>query len=74
MNTIKKATGWILPIVIVGALLITLNTWKRTDHITPEEQKKIEQYENAQAQQVIETSKNLLLPPSYEEGSLHAAR
>ncbi|MGD6875702.1 CapE family protein [Bacillus infantis] len=49
MNTLKKVTGWILPIVLVGALLITLNTLKRTDNLTPDEQKKIEQHEKAQA-------------------------
>lgn len=49
MNTVKKVTGWILPIVLVGALLTTLNTLKRTDTLTPEEQKKIEQYENVKA-------------------------
>ncbi|MCM3708362.1 MULTISPECIES: CapE family protein [Cytobacillus] len=49
MNTVKKVTGWILPVVLVGTLLITMNTLKRTDTLTPDEQKKIEQHQNGQA-------------------------
>jgi len=49
MNTVKKVTGWILPVVLVGTLLFTMNTLKRTDTLTPDEQKKIEQHQNGQA-------------------------
>jgi gamma-polyglutamate biosynthesis protein CapE len=47
MNVVKNVTKWILPIVIVGALLITMNAFKRTDTLTPDEQQKIKQYTNA---------------------------
>ncbi|WP_176713691.1 MULTISPECIES: CapE family protein [Bacillaceae] len=48
MNAAKKIIKWILPIVIVGALLTTMNVFKRTDTLTRDEQQKIEQHTNVQ--------------------------
>ncbi|MGE7904991.1 CapE family protein [Peribacillus sp. NPDC094092] len=44
MNIVKKITSWVIPIVLIAALLVTMNTFKRTETLTPEEQMKIEQY------------------------------
>ncbi|MCK1991983.1 CapE family protein [Peribacillus muralis] len=44
MNTVKKIASWVLPVVLIAALLVTMNTFKRTETLTPDEQKKIERY------------------------------
>ncbi|MGG4265050.1 CapE family protein [Peribacillus simplex] len=44
MNIVKKITSWVLPVVLIAALLVTMNMFKRTETLTPDEQKKIEQY------------------------------
>ncbi|WP_349727757.1 CapE family protein [Peribacillus frigoritolerans] len=44
MNTVKKITSWAIPVFLIAALLVTMNTFKRTETLTPEEQQKIEQY------------------------------
>ncbi|WP_170971467.1 CapE family protein [Peribacillus simplex] len=44
MNIVKKITSWVIPVFIIAALLLTMNTFKRTETLTPDEQKKIEQY------------------------------
>ncbi|MBS4190478.1 hypothetical protein KHA94_09775 [Bacillus sp. FJAT-49705] len=46
MKVVKSVTKWILPIVIIGALLLTMNAFKRTDTLTPDEQQKINQNTN----------------------------
>ncbi|HFK1497466.1 TPA: capsule biosynthesis protein CapE [Bacillus paranthracis] len=43
----KKVLGWIMPIVIVGALLVTMGTFKRSETLTTDEQKKIDSYQQA---------------------------
>ncbi|MBT2664910.1 MULTISPECIES: CapE family protein [Bacillaceae] len=44
MNIVKKITSWVIPVFLIAALLVTMNIFKRTETLTPEEQKKIEQY------------------------------
>ncbi|MFJ9383585.1 CapE family protein [Peribacillus sp. NPDC101481] len=44
MNIVKKITSWVIPVFIIAALLVTMNTFKRTETLTPDEKKKIEQY------------------------------
>ncbi|MFF2457906.1 MULTISPECIES: CapE family protein [Peribacillus] len=44
MNIVKKITSWVIPVFLIAALLVTMNTFKRTETLTPEEQQKIEQY------------------------------
>ncbi|MDM5360223.1 CapE family protein [Peribacillus sp. ACCC06369] len=44
MNIVKKITSWVIPVLLVAALLVTMNTFKWTETLTPDEQKKIEQY------------------------------
>ena len=44
MNVVKNVTKWILPVLIIGALLTTMNTFKRTETLTNDEQQKINQY------------------------------
>lgn len=48
MKTFKKVVSWIIPVVLIAVLLVTMNTFKRSETLTPEEQKKIEQYTNIQ--------------------------
>lgn len=50
MNVVKNVTKWLLPIVIVGALLTTMNVFKRTDTLTPDEQQKFKQYTNVRSE------------------------
>ncbi|MGE7182397.1 CapE family protein [Peribacillus sp. NPDC006672] len=44
MNIVKKITSWVIPVVLIAALLVTMNMFKRTETLTPDEQQKIEQY------------------------------
>ncbi|MED3324672.1 CapE family protein [Bacillus thuringiensis] len=44
---IKKTLKWIIPIIIVGALLMTLGIFKRSETLTTDEQKKIDTYIHA---------------------------
>ncbi|CAH0152176.1 MULTISPECIES: CapE family protein [Peribacillus] len=44
MNIVKKITSWVIPVFLIAALLVTMNIFKQTETLTPEEQKKIEQY------------------------------
>ncbi|MGE7765019.1 CapE family protein [Peribacillus sp. NPDC096540] len=44
MNIVKKITNWVIPVVLIAALLVTMNMFKRTETLTPDEQNKIEQY------------------------------
>ncbi|EEL84593.1 hypothetical protein bcere0029_56810 [Bacillus cereus AH1272] len=39
--------GWIMPIIIVGALLVTMGAFKRSETLTTDEQKKIDNYQQA---------------------------
>lgn len=48
MKIFKKVVSWIIPVVLIAVLLVTMNTFKRSETLTPEEQKKIEQYTNIQ--------------------------
>ncbi|MFJ7744508.1 CapE family protein [Peribacillus sp. NPDC097295] len=48
MKTFKKIVSWAMPVILIAALLFTMNTFKRSETLTPEEQKKIEQYTNTQ--------------------------
>ena len=48
MNILKKVMGWIIPVILIAVLLITMNTFKRSETLTPDEQEKIEQYTNFQ--------------------------
>lgn len=48
MKTFKKVVSWAMPVILIAALLFTMNTFKRSETLTPEEQKKIEQYTNIQ--------------------------
>lgn len=41
----KSVFGWIMPILIVGALLVTLGTFKRSQTLTTDEQKKLNDYQ-----------------------------
>ncbi|ACO25789.1 capsule biosynthesis protein CapE (plasmid) [Bacillus cereus] len=41
----KRVFGWIIPIFIVGALLVTMETFKRSETLTTDEQKKINDYQ-----------------------------
>ncbi|AAM26218.1 MULTISPECIES: capsule biosynthesis protein CapE [Bacillus] len=41
---VKKVFGWIMPILIVGLLLVTMGTFKRSETLTTDEQKKISDY------------------------------
>lgn len=41
----KKVFGWIMPILIVGALLVTMGIFKRSETLTTDEQKKINDYQ-----------------------------
>lgn len=42
----KRAVAWLVPAVIVTALLVTLGTFKRMEDVTKDEAKKISQYTN----------------------------
>ncbi|WP_285765786.1 CapE family protein [Peribacillus sp. SI8-4] len=44
MNIAKKIMSWVIPVFLIAALLVTMNIFKRTETLTPVEQKKIEQY------------------------------
>ncbi|MGG4153962.1 CapE family protein [Peribacillus muralis] len=44
MNIAKKITSWLIPVFLIAALLVTMNTFKRTETLTHDEQKKIEQH------------------------------
>ena len=48
MNMAKKIAGWVIPIVMIAALLTTMNVFKRSEDLTKEEQQKIEQYTKVQ--------------------------
>ena len=48
MKMAKKIAGWVIPIVMIAALLTTMNVFKRSENLTPEEQQKIEQYTKVQ--------------------------
>ncbi|MFD6441903.1 CapE family protein [Peribacillus sp. NPDC060186] len=48
MNIVKKVASWVIPVILIAGLLVTMNTFKRSETLTPDEQKKIEQYTNIQ--------------------------
>ncbi|MGE7758745.1 CapE family protein [Peribacillus sp. NPDC097895] len=44
MDIVKKITSWVIPVILIAAMLVTMNMFKRTETLSPDEQKKIEQY------------------------------
>ncbi|CAH0289589.1 hypothetical protein SRABI96_04222 [Peribacillus sp. Bi96] len=44
MDIVKKITSWVLPVILIAAMLVTMNMFKRTETLSSDEQKKIEQY------------------------------
>lgn len=44
---VKKVFGWIMPILIVSALLVAMGIFKRSETLTTDEQKKIDNYQRA---------------------------